>query len=241
MESDSSKLAYKRILIKLSGEALMGPTDYGIHSPTVEFICGQIEEVKGLGAEIGLVVGGGNIFRGIHAAERGIDRVTGDNIGMLATVMNALVLMDMLEKADIFTRVMSAVRIEAFTEPYIRRRAVRHMEKGRLVIFAAGTGNPFFSTDTAAALRAMEIGAELMIKGTSVDGVYSEDPKINADAEFFPRLTFMDVLTRELKFIDSTAVSLLKDNHIPLRVININTNGNLRRLLTGEDVGTLIS
>jgi uridylate kinase len=241
METDSTPSGYKRILIKLSGEALMGPTEFGIHTPTVESICSQIADIKQLGTEIGLVVGGGNIFRGLNASERGMDRVTADNIGMMATVMNALALMDTLENMGIFTRVMSAVRIEAFAEPYIRRRAVRHMEKGRTVIFAAGTGNPYFSTDTAASLRAMEVGAEILIKATNVDGVYSEDPKKNADAEFFPRLTFMDVLTKELKVIDSTAISLLKDNGIPLRVIGLDTPGNLRRVVLGEEVGTLIT
>lgn len=219
----------------------MGPTEFGIHTPTVESICSQIADIRQLGTEIGLVVGGGNIFRGLNASERGMDRVTADNIGMMATVMNALALMDTLENMGIYTRVMSAVRIEAFAEPYIRRRAVRHMEKGRTVIFAAGTGNPYFSTDTAASLRAMEVGAEILIKATNVDGVYSEDPKKNADAEFFSRLTFMDVLTKELKVIDSTAISLLKDNGIPLRVVGLNVAGNLRRVVLGEDVGTLIT
>jgi len=242
MESDSSHTrAFKRVLIKLSGEALMGPTDYGIHTPTVQAICQEIVDVKSLKTEIGLVVGGGNVFRGIHASERGMDRVTADNIGMMATVMNALALMDALEQMGVYTRVMSAVRIEAFAEPYIRRRAIRHMEKGRLVVFAGGTGNPFFSTDTAASLRAMEVNADLMVKATNVDGVYSADPKKDPDAEFYPELTFMDILTRELRVIDSTAVSLLKDNDIPLRVIDIHARGNLRRVVQGEDVGTLIS
>ncbi|MGD8923266.1 MAG: UMP kinase [Candidatus Zixiibacteriota bacterium] len=241
MESDSNRPAYKRVLIKLSGEALMGPTDYGIHTPTLESIGEEIGRVKELGTELGLVVGGGNIFRGMNASERGMDRVTADNIGMLATVMNALALMDTLENMGIYTRVMSAVRIEAFAEPYIRRRAVRHMEKGRLVIFAAGTGNPYFSTDTAASLRAMEVGAEIMIKATNVGGVYSADPKLDPDAKFYSELSFMEVLTRELKVIDSTAVSLLKDNHIPLRVVDLNVPGNLKRVVLGENVGTLIS
>jgi uridylate kinase len=219
----------------------MGPTEYGIHTPTLESIGEEIGRVKQLGTELGLVVGGGNIFRGMNASERGMDRVTADNIGMLATVMNALALMDTLEKMGIYTRVMSAVRIEAFAEPYIRRRAVRHMEKGRLVIFAAGTGNPYFSTDTAASLRAMEVGAEIMIKATNVGGVYSADPKKDPDAEFYSELSFMDVLTKELKVIDSTAVSLLKDNHIPLRVVDLNVPGILKRVVLGENVGTLIS
>ncbi|HVP07296.1 MAG TPA: UMP kinase [Candidatus Acidoferrum sp.] len=241
METDSSKPVYHRVLVKLSGEALMGPNQFGIHTPTVEFICRQIKEVKDLGLELGLVVGGGNIFRGMNAAERGMDRVTGDNIGMIATVMNSLALMDSLEKMGIYTRVMSAVKMEAFAEPYIRRRAVRHMEKGRLVIFAGGTGNPYFSTDTAASLRAMEVGAELMIKATNVDGVYSADPKKHADAVFYAQLRYMDVLTKELRVIDSTAISLLKDNCIPVRVIDLNNPGNLKRAVMGENVGTLIS
>jgi uridylate kinase len=243
MESESGKLLYKRILLKISGEALMGPGEFGIHPPTVEFICKEIKEIKDLGLEIGMVVGGGNIFRGMSASkEHGMDRVTGDHIGMLATIMNSLALMENLESMGVFTRVMSAIRIEAVAEPYIRRRAVRHVEKGRVVIFAAGTGNPFFSTDTAASLRAMELGADVMIKATNVDGVYSADPKKDPNAEFYPRLSYMDVLTRELKVLDSTAVSLLKDNQIPVMVIDLNSKGNLRKAVTsGQDVGTMIS
>ncbi len=240
MDSDGLQPKYRRVLVKLSGEALMGPTQYGIHTPTVDYICSQIKEIKSLGIELALVVGGGNIFRGMNASERGMERVTGDNIGMLATVMNALALMDSLEKHGMFTRVMSAVKIEAFAEPYIRRRAVRHMEKGRLVIFAAGTGNPYFTTDTAASLRAMEIGAELMIKATNVDGVYSKDPKKHPDAEFYPKLTYMDILRRELRVMDSTAISLLKENLIPVRVLDLSRAGNLKRAVMGEEVGTLI-
>jgi len=242
METDSSsKPAFKRILLKLSGEALMGPGEYGIHTRTVESICSQIKKIKSYGVEIGLVVGGGNIFRGVHASERGMDRVTGDNIGMLATVMNSLALMDMLEKIGIYTRVMSAVRIEAFAEQYIRRRAVRHMEKGRLVIFAAGTGNPYFSTDTAASLRAMEVNADLLIKATNVDGVFSADPKKDKEAVFYSKLSYMDILTKKLKVIDSTAISLLMESKIPLRVINLNEEGNLERVVLGQEVGTLVT
>lgn len=240
MDTDTPKPAFKRVLVKLSGEALMGPTEYGIHTPTVEFICRQIAEVKSLGIELGLVIGGGNIFRGMKGAERGMDRVTGDNIGMLATVMNSLAVMDMLEKMGVYTRVMSAVKIEAFAEPYIRRRAIRHMEKGRTVIFAAGTGNPYFSTDTAASLRAMEVNAQLMVKATNVDGVYSADPKKDKDAVFFPTLSYMDVLTKELKVMDSTSISLLKDNKIPVRVIDLNKPSILKQVVMGENVGTLI-
>jgi uridylate kinase len=241
MDGGSATPAYKRVLLKLSGEALMGPNPYGIHTATVEFICNQIKEIKELGLEIGLVVGGGNIFRGIEAASaRGMDRVTADHIGMLATVQNALALMDALERMGIFTRVMSALDMESIAEPYIRRRAVRHMEKGRLVIFAAGTGNPYFSTDTAASLRAMEVGAELLIKATNVDGVYSADPKKDENATFYPEIAYMDVLTQELKVLDSTAVSLLKENRIPVRVVKIATPGVLKRVVMGESVGTLI-
>ena len=219
----------------------MGPGQFGIHTPTVESICSEIKQVRDHGVEVGLVVGGGNIFRGLNAAERGMDRVTADSMGMLATVINSLAVMDTLEKMGMTTRITSAVEIKAFAETYIRRRAIRHLEKGRLVIFAAGTGNPYFSTDTAASLRAMEIGAELMIKATNVDGVYSTDPKKHGDAVFYPRLSYRDVLTKELKVIDSTAISLLMENKIPVRVIDLNRSGNLMRVITGADVGTLIS
>jgi len=239
--SDESRPIYKRILLKLSGEALMGDKSFGLDPAAIHRICEQIAEIKKFKIEIGLVVGGGNICRGQEMVKRGMDRVTADNMGMLATVINSLALMDALEQMGVYTRVMSAVKIEAFAEPYIRRRAVRHMEKGRLVILAAGTGNPYFSTDTAASLRAMEIGAEVFIKATNVGGVYSSDPKKNKDAEFYPRLNYMDVLVKELKVIDSTAISLLKENEIPVRVIDLNVSGNLKRVVLGEDVGTLIS
>ncbi len=219
----------------------MGPDSFGLHWETVQNICRDIRQARELGVEMGLVVGGGNIFRGLHAADRGMDRVTADNMGMLATVINSLALMDNLEQMGIYTRVMSAINMEAIAEPYIRRRAVRHMEKGRLVIFAAGTGNPYFSTDTAASLRAMEIDADLLIKATNVDGVYSEDPRKNPDAEFCRELTYHEVLTRQLRVLDSTAVSLLMDNAIPLRVIALTEPGNLARAIKGEPVGTLIS
>lgn len=241
MDSEPSKPIYSKILLKISGEALMGDGRYGISTQALEAIALQIKQVKELGVQAALVIGGGNIFRGLHASERGMDRVTADNMGMLATVINSLALMDHLEKLGIFTRVMSAVHMEAFAEPYIRRRAVRHMEKGRLVILAAGTGNPFFSTDTAASLRAMELGVDIMIKATRVDGVYSADPEKDATAEFYPRLNYMDLLTRELKVMDATAVSLLKENCIPVLVININKPGNLVRAICGERIGTLIT
>jgi uridylate kinase len=241
MGAEPPKPAYKRVLLKISGEALMGDDHYGINTRALEEIGGQIKQVKDLGVEIALVIGGGNIFRGLHASERGMDRVTGDNMGMLATVINSLAMMDALEKLGIYTRVMSAVRVEAFAEPYIRRRAVRHMEKGRLVILAAGTGNPYFSTDTAASLRAMELSANVMIKATRVDGVYSADPEKDSQATFYSKLKYMDVLTNELKVMDATAVSLLKDHNIPVLVINIKKPGNLVRAVCGEPVGTIIS
>ena len=241
MDPDSNKPVYKRVLIKLSGEALMGQGQFGIDPKTVTDICKQVKDVRDLGLEIGLVVGGGNIFRGLAAAEQGIDRVTGDNMGMLATVINALALMDALEKLGVYTRVMSSVRLESFAEPYIRRRAIRHMEKGRVAVFAAGTGNPFFSTDTAASLRAREINAEVFIKATNVDGVYTADPKKEAAAEYIPHLSYMDVLTRGLKVLDSTAISLLMDSQIPIRVVNLNQPGNLVKTVMGENIGTLIS
>ena len=219
----------------------MGSDRYGINTQALEAIGQQIKEIKALGTEIALVIGGGNIFRGLNASERGMDRITGDNMGMLATVINSLAMMDTLEQMGIYTRVMSAISIEAVAESYIRRRAIRHMEKGRLVILAAGTGNPFFTTDTAAALRAMEVNAEVMIKATKVDGVYSADPIKDPEAEFYHKLTYMDLLTKELKVMDATAVSLLKDNKIPVLVVNINKPGNLVRAVMGESVGTLIS
>lgn len=241
MDSEPSKPVYRKILLKISGEALMGDDRYGINTQALESIGGQIKEVKDLGVQIALVIGGGNIFRGLHASERGMDRVTADNMGMLATVINSLAMMGALEKLGIYTRVMSAVHMEAFAEPYIRRRAFRHMEKGRLVILAAGTGNPFFSTDTAASLRAMELGVDIMIKATRVDGVYSADPEKDSQAEFYPRLTYMDLLTRELRVMDATAISLLKENRIPVLVVNMNKPGNLVKAVCGAEIGTLIS
>jgi len=241
MDAEPPKPAYKRVLLKISGEALMGDDRNGINTRALEAIGAQIKQVKDLGVEMALVIGGGNIFRGLHASERGMDRVTADNMGMLATVINSLALMDVLEKLGIYTRVMSAVRVEAFAEPYIRRRAVRHMEKGRLVILAGGTGNPFFSTDTAASLRAMEINADVMIKATKVDGVYSADPEKDSHARFFPKLGYMDLLTQDLRVMDATAISLLKDQHLPVLVININKSGNLVKAVCGEPVGTIIS
>jgi len=219
----------------------MGGCEFGIDASAVESICHQIREIAQLGIETGVVVGAGNIFRGLHAAERGMDRVTADNMGMLATVLNSLAMMDTLEKMGVHTRVMSAIELKAFAEPYIRRRAIRHMQKGRVVIFAAGTGNPYFTTDTAASLRAVEIGAEVLIKATNVDGVYSADPKKHDDAVFYPKLDYMEVLTKELEVMDSTAISLLKDTKIPVRVVGLSTPGNLKRVILGENIGSLIS
>ncbi len=240
METDR-RLRYHRILLKLSGEALVGPQSFGIDLETIEYICSQIKEIKDLGLEIGIVVGGGNIFRGVAASRTGMDRVTADNMGMLSTVINSLALQDKLEQLGIFTRVMAAVNIESFAEPYIRRRAIRHMEKGRLVILAAGTGNPYFTTDTAAALRAMEVDAEVLLKATRVDGVYSADPEKTPDALFYPRLSYMEVVQKELEVMDLTSVTLCKNNGIPVIVFNINKAGNLKKVVMGEPVGTVIS
>jgi uridylate kinase len=238
---DGPQSKYKRILLKLSGEALLGSKQFGIDLVTIDYICGQIREIKDLKIEIGIVVGGGNIFRGVAGSQTGMDRVMADNIGMLSTVINSLALQDRLEQSGIYTRVMAAVHIQSFAEPYIRRRAIRHMEKGRLVILAAGTGNPFFTTDTAAALRAMEVDADILIKATKVDGVYSSDPIKNKDAIFYPKLSYMDVVQNELGVMDLTSITLCKDNKIPIIVFNINKPGNLRKVVLGENVGTIIS
>jgi len=232
---------YHRILLKLSGEVLAGSEASGIKTDLIDSVCDQIREVYELGLEIAIVIGGGNIFRGLNASEMKMDRVRADAMGMLATVINSLALQDRLENLGVFTRVMSAVRIDSFAEPYIRRRAVRHMEKRRLVIFAAGTGNPYFSTDTAAALRASEVDAEVILKATKVDGVYSDDPMKNPEATFYPRLTYMDIVQNELRAMDLTAVTLCKDNDIPIVVFNMYKPGNLKKVVMGEKVGTLIS
>jgi uridylate kinase len=231
---------YARALLKLSGEALMGDGDYGIDPGTIKRIAGEIRDVTRLGVQVGLVIGGGNIFRGAGLAAAGLDRVTGDYMGMLATVMNALAMQEALERLDVPTRVMSAIKINQVCEDYIRRRAIRHLEKGRVVIFAAGTGNPFFTTDSAASLRAIEIGAHIVLKATKVDGVYSADPMKDASAERFRRLSYDDVLTRKLAVMDATAIVLCRDHDMPLRVFNINNAGDLQRIMLGEDVGTLV-
>ncbi|MGB4442673.1 MAG: UMP kinase [Coriobacteriia bacterium] len=235
-----SAYRYKRVLLKLSGEALMGDAGYGIDPEVLESLAGQIKEVTDGGVEVAIVVGGGNIFRGIAASARGMDRAQADYIGMLATVMNALALQDAMEAAGVFTRVMSAIEMRSVAEPYIRRRAIRHMEKGRTVIFAAGTGNPYFTTDTTAALRALEIDAECIMKATKVDGVYDADPKVAHDAVKFDELTYIDVLNRGLKVMDNTAISLAMDNGLPIIVFNMEREGNIAAALRGEPVGTIV-
>ena len=232
--------AFKRVLLKLSGEALMGEAGYGIDPNVLDRIAEQIGIVQTAGVEVAIVVGGGNIFRGIAGATKGMDRAQADYIGMLATVMNALALQDALEKHDVMTRVMSAIDMQDVAEPYIRRRAMRHLEKGRAVIFAAGTGNPYFTTDTTAALRALEIGADCIMKATKVDGVYDSDPMINPDAVKFDELPYIEVLNRGLQVMDSTAISLCMDNDLPIIVFNMETDGNIVRALNGEKVGTIV-
>jgi uridylate kinase len=236
----SRDLRYRRVLLKLSGEALMGDAAYGIDMDVLQSIAAEIGDVSRLGLELALVIGGGNIFRGVRAATAGTDRATGDYIGMLATVMNALALQDALERRDVTTRVMSAIEIRQIAEPYIRRRAIRHLEKGRIVIFAAGTGNPFFSTDTAASLRAAEIGAEVILKATKVDGVYDADPKLNAGATRFSELSYTEFLRQGLKVMDATAVTLCMENTLPIMVFNMTVAGNIRRAVVGEPIGTLV-
>lgn len=231
---------YKRIMLKLSGEVLMGERDYGVEPAFVESIAAEIKEVHELGVEISIVIGGGNIFRGIEGSARGMDRVSADYAGMLATVINALTLQDALEKQDVKTRVISAIEMKELAEPYIRRRAVRHLEKGRVVIFAAGTGNPYFTTDTAASLRAMEMHADVIMKGTKVDGVYDKDPVKDSSAKRFDRLTYIEVLNKELGVMDATAISLCKDNNMPIIVFDVKGRGNIVKIINGEDVGTVV-
>jgi uridylate kinase len=236
----AAALKYRRILLKLSGEALMGKEDYGIDPDVISRLAGEILDVQRAGAEIGVVIGGGNIFRGAGLAEGGMDRVTGDHMGMLATVMNALAMQDALEKLGAKVRVMSAIKINEVCEDYIRRRAIRHLEKGRIAIFAAGTGNPFFTTDSAAALRAVEIGAELLLKATKVDGVYDADPKKKKDARRFEHLNYDEVIARDLKVMDTAAIALCRDYDMPLRIYDITRAGDLMRILQGKAIGTLV-
>jgi uridylate kinase len=240
MIARDENLQIRRVMLKLSGEALCGDKGYGVDPDTLREISGEVGEVHALGAEIALVIGGGNIFRGLRGSAQGMDRSSADYMGMLATVINALALQDALEKLKIPTRVLSALEIRQVAEPYIRRRAMRHLEKGRVVIFAAGTGNPFFSTDTAAALRAMEIGAELLVKATKVEGVYDKDPAEHPDAELFERLTYDRVLSDRLAVMDSTAITLCRDNGLPIRVCSLARRGNVKRIVLGEAVGTLV-
>ena len=234
-------VAYRRILLKLSGEALLGERQYGVDPEVCAFIAAQVAEVHRLGVQVGIVVGGGNIFRGMAAAARGMDRATGDYIGMLATVMNGLALQDALEKADIRTRVMTAIAMNEVAEPYIRRRAIRHLEKGRVTIFVAGTGNPYFTTDTAAALRAIEIDAEVLLKATKVDGVYDRDPMAHPDARRYARLDYADLLRDQLKVMDAAAVSLCMENDLPIVVFKLDQPDNITLVAAGAPVGTRIS
>jgi uridylate kinase len=239
--SGRQALRYRRILLKLSGEALMGERQYGVDPAVCAFIARQVAEIHGLGVEVGIVVGGGNIFRGLAASARGMDRATGDYIGMLATVMNGLALQDALERAGVPTRVMTAIAMNEVAEPYIRRRAIRHLEKGRVTLFVAGTGNPYFTTDTAAALRAIEINAEVLLKATKVDGVYDKDPMAHDDARRYAHLDYADLLRDQLKVLDATAVSLCMENDLPIVVFDLNRPDNITRVAAGEPVGTLIS
>jgi len=231
---------YRRILLKLSGEALMGSQSFGIEEPVVREVADEIKGVADLGVQVAIVIGGGNIIRGLAASHRGIDRATGDYMGMLGTVINALALQDALEKRGVATRVQTAIEIRQVAEPFIRRRAIRHLEKGRVVIFAAGTGNPFFTTDSAAALRANEIHAELLLKATGVDGVYTADPRLVPDAELLPVVTYQQVLERNLKIMDASAIALCRDNGLPIAIFNLRRKGNVLRVVCGEEVGSLV-
>ena len=231
---------FRRILLKLSGELIAGEGGHGIDDNVLSGIADEVRDVQSQGVQIGIVLGGGNIFRGLEGSARGMDRVAADHMGMLATVINSLSLQHALEKRGLYTRVMSAIEMHQVCEPWIRRRAVRHLEKGRIVVMAAGTGNPYFTTDTAAVLRAIEIGADVVLKGTKVDGVYSGDPKKQANATFFPRIGYMDILNQDLKVMDSTAISLCRDNRLRLIVFNVGVRGNLVKIVNGEAVGTVV-
>jgi uridylate kinase len=232
---------YQRVLLKLSGEALMGEQQFGVDATVTTRIAHDVAEIQSLGVQTAIVIGGGNIFRGLAASARGMDRATADYMGMLATVINALALQDALEQQDVVTRVVTAIEMRAVAEPFIRRRAIRHLEKGRVVIFAAGTGNPFFTTDTAAALRAMEIKAEVILKGTKVDGIYTADPMLDPAATKYPEISYLQVLERQLKVMDATAISLCMDNGLPIVVFNLREAGNVRRVVLGEPIGTTVS
>ena len=231
---------FKRILLKLSGEALMGDQSYGIDTKMLTQVAEEIKSVKALGVEIAVVIGGGNIFRGLAASAKGMDRVSADHMGMLATVINSLALQDAFEKVGLFTRVLSAIKMEQIAEPFIRRRAIRHLEKGRIVIFAGGTGNPYFTTDTAASLRAIEVEADVILKGTRVDGVYDSDPETNTEAFKFDSISYMEVVKKGLNVMDATAVTLCMENKLPIIVFNLKTTGNLKRIILGENVGSRV-
>jgi len=232
---------YKRVLLKLSGEALMGKRSFGIDPEMVSLIASEIKEVVNLGIQLGVVVGGGNIFRGVEANARGMERTSADYMGMLATVINSLALQSALEKLDISTRVQTAIEMKEIAEPYIQRRAIHHLEKGLVVIFAAGTGNPYFTTDTAASLRAMEIKADVIMKATKVDGVYDKDPIVNKDARKFDRISYTEILTKNLKVMDATAISLCRDNQLLIVVFSLQQNGNIKRVICGKPIGTIVS
>ncbi|HEY3744110.1 MAG TPA: UMP kinase [Bryobacteraceae bacterium] len=231
---------YQRILLKISGEALAGSERFGVDAERVRGLAAEVAEIWRLGIQVGLVIGGGNFFRGVAAAAAKMDRVTADHMGMLATVINALAFQDALEKQDVPTRVMTAIQIHQVAEPYIRRRAIRHLEKGRVVIFGAGTSNPYFSTDTAAALRALEIHAEVLAKATGVDGVYDKDPRLHEDAIFYHEVSYLEILSKSLRIIDASAVAMCRDNGLPVQVFNLNVKGNIMRVAAGEPVGTII-
>ena len=233
--------AFRRVLLKLSGEILAGEEGFGIDPERASYLANEVKSIRDLGVGVGLIIGAGNIFRGIQAASKGMDRVTGDYLGMLATIMNAISLQDALEKAGCETRTLSAISVAQIAEPYIRRRAIRHLEKERIVIVAGGTGNPFFTTDSAAALRATELGAEIMLKGTKVDGVYDKDPTVHEDALKHDSVTFNTILTKNLRVMDLTAITLCKENNLPIRVFNINQSGYLKELALGGKIGTLVS
>ena len=235
-----TKLKYKRLLLKLSGESLLGDKGFGIDNNVLEFFADEVKVVHDAGVGLGIVIGGGNIYRGLSASDQGIDRVTGDQMGMLATLINSLALQNAIEKKGVYTRLMSSIKMDEIAEPYIRRRALRHLEKGRVVIFGGGTGHPYFSTDTAASLRAVEIQADAIVKGTRVDGVYDSDPEKNPSAFKFDKISYLDVLKKNLKIMDLTAVSLCQENNLPMIVFNMGVQGNLLKLVEGESVGTLI-
>ena len=234
-------LKYKRMLLKLSGEALMGEDSYGINTGVLEFVAGEIQELVDMGVELGLVIGAGNIFRGVAGASKGMDRTTADNMGMLATVMNSLAMQDALERHNIVTRVLSAIPMQSVCEPYIRRRATRHLEKGRVVIFAAGTGNPYFTTDSAGVLRALEIDADVVVKATKVDGVYDKDPMIHDDAVKFDHLTYDDILQKDIQVMDAAGIAIARNDDKPIMVLNMLVAGNMKKAANGETVGTLIT